>query len=185
MVQFFLALNDDVMGLDFDEPTSQKNFRVVYHKEVVKDESLLVNDFSYLPDYDEDFLPIDKELYLSFQLDIEGVSPSDFQFESMVGNIPDKVVGKDSYGDITLMDVFCEELSNGGHKIGGYAHFTQEDPRGYDGQLQEYKILLFQMDSEDEKGIMWGDMGVGNFFIRKEDLERLDFSKVLYNWDCS
>ena len=31
---------------------------------------------------------------------------------------------------------------------------------------------------------MWGDCGVGNFFINAEDLKRLDFSNVLYNWDC-
>jgi len=31
---------------------------------------------------------------------------------------------------------------------------------------------------------MWGDCGVGNFFINIEDLKNLDFSDVLYNWDC-
>ncbi|MEK3889148.1 DUF1963 domain-containing protein [Bacillus sp. FSL K6-3431] len=44
--------------------------------------------------------------------------------------------------------------------------------------------MLLQIDSEFEKGMMWGDSGVANFFIRKQDLERLDFSHVLYNWDC-
>ncbi|MDE5859478.1 MAG: DUF1963 domain-containing protein, partial [Oscillospiraceae bacterium] len=33
--------------------------------------------------------------------------------------------------------------------------------------------------------IMWGDMGVANFFISENDLKNLDFSKVAYNWDCS
>lgn len=32
---------------------------------------------------------------------------------------------------------------------------------------------------------MWGDMGVANFFIRREDLLRRDFSRVWYTWDCS
>ena len=27
--------------------------------------------------------------------------------------------------------------------------------------------------------------GVGNFFINREDLLRRDFSRILYNWDCS
>ncbi|MBF1069181.1 MAG: DUF1963 domain-containing protein, partial [Prevotellaceae bacterium] len=50
-----------------------------------------------------------------------------------------------------------------------------------------YDTLLFQLDSEtvDEEEItMWGDCGVGNFFINCEDLKRLDFSNVVYNWDC-
>ncbi|WP_412679495.1 DUF1963 domain-containing protein [Brevibacillus agri] len=26
--------------------------------------------------------------------------------------------------------------------------------------------------------------GVANFFIRKDDLARLNFSRVFYTWDC-
>jgi uncharacterized protein YwqG len=32
---------------------------------------------------------------------------------------------------------------------------------------------------------MFGDVGVANFFITEEDLKKKDFSKVIYNWDCS
>ena len=31
-------------------------------------------------------------------------------------------------------------------------------------------------------GVMWGNVGVGNFFINREKLKALDFSDVLYNW---
>jgi uncharacterized protein YwqG len=59
----------------------------------------------------------------------------------------------------------------------------KSDPRQYNANIQDY-ILLFQLDSEDaENEIMWGDSGVGNFFIHPEDLKKRDFSKVLYNWD--
>ena len=44
------------------------------------------------------------------------------------------------------------------------------------------EILLFQLDTTED--IMWGDSGVGNFFIKKEDLVKKDFSKVWFNWDC-
>ncbi|KKK37527.1 hypothetical protein WQ57_13900 [Mesobacillus campisalis] len=186
MIQFFLSAHDDMMGLDFDDPTSQKNFRVVYHAEVLEDDSLLVTDFSYMEEPDEDYLPIEGEWAISFSLAQEPVPPSDFQFEELMKDMDcEVVVGKDSYGELTLIDVFSEELSGEGHKIGGYAYFTQEDPRCYEHSFREHDILLLQMDSEDEREIMWGDCGVGNFFIRKEDLEKLDFSRVLYNWDCS
>ena len=33
-------------------------------------------------------------------------------------------------------------------------------------------------------GVMWGNVGVGNFFINREKLKALDFSDVLYNWGC-
>ena len=38
--------------------------------------------------------------------------------------------------------------------------------------------------NSDGDYIMWGTMGVANFFIRKEDLEKENFEEVLYNWDC-
>ena len=82
----------------------------------------------------------------------------------------------DKYGE------FVDEISN--HQIGGYPYFTQDDPRE---ENSPYDFLLFQLDSDyaDEKDIvMWGDAGTGNFFISSEKLKNLDFSDVLYNWDC-
>ena len=42
--------------------------------------------------------------------------------------------------------------------------------------------LLLQLDSDDQ--MMWGDVGVGGFFIAPEDLAKADFSRVMYTWDC-
>ena len=81
-----------------------------------------------------------------------------------------------------LMDMAYDTFSNNGHKLGGYAYFTQEDPRKYQDEFKDF-ILLFQLDSDDH--IMWGDVGVANFFIHPDDLGKKDFSKVMYNWDCS
>lgn len=49
------------------------------------------------------------------------------------------------------------------------------------------RARLFRPDTaQDRKDlVLWGDCGVGNFFIRREDLLRRDFSRVLYIWDCS
>ena len=48
---------------------------------------------------------------------------------------------------------------------------------------EEYDTLLFQLDS-DFNFVHWGDLGVGNFFIKSDDLKKLKFNDVLYNWDC-
>ena len=47
-------------------------------------------------------------------------------------------------------------------------------------------VLLLQIDSEDnsEIEILWGDSGIYNFFIKQSALKNLDFSNVLYRWDC-
>ena len=79
-----------------------------------------------------------------------------------------------------LMDN-SEGFTGTGHKIGGYAFFTQTDPRIDEPKFEEY-ILLFQLDSIGE--INWGDAGVGHLFIHPDDLAKKDFSKVVYHFDC-
>jgi uncharacterized protein YwqG len=68
--------------------------------------------------------------------------------------------------------------------MGGYAFFTQSDPRDYDEALRAYNVLLLQFAMDDEADIMFGDAGVANFFIKEEDLRNRNFRDVLYNWDC-
>ena len=64
--------------------------------------------------------------------------------------------------------------------MGGYARFTQTDPP--QNIIEDY-ILLMQIDIDKE--IMWRDVGVANLFIRPGDLAKNDFSRVMYNRDCS
>ncbi|MGW54284.1 DUF1963 domain-containing protein, partial [Listeria monocytogenes] len=79
-------------------------------------------------------------------------------------------------------------LASEGSQLGGYPFFTQEDPRMY-AENPHHDTLLFQLASEDfdenRMAIMWGDCGVANFFINKQDLINRDFSNIMYNWDCS
>ena len=52
--------------------------------------------------------------------------------------------------------------------------------------LRVYDTLLLQIDST-KKGnakIMWGDLGIGNIFIKPEDLLALKFDDYMYTWDC-
>ncbi|WP_425388505.1 YwqG family protein [Bacillus solimangrovi] len=180
ILQFFISAEDDVMGINFDNMTNQSNFRVLYHSEVIKDETLLVTDFSYMENLDTEYFPIEHELALSFSLEHEPISYGDFRSSELIGKSFSEIMGED---DEELEDVY-ERFSGEGHKIGGYPFFTQTDPREYELNFQEHNILLLQIDTHDDMGIMWGDSGVANFFIRKEDLKKLDFSNVIYNWDC-
>lgn len=45
-------------------------------------------------------------------------------------------------------------------------------------QRKGYWQLLFQMDSDENAGMMWSDAGVICFYIRRQDLQIRDFSKV-------
>lgn len=72
--------------------------------------------------------------------------------------------------------------------MGGYPFFTQDDVRGreHSEPLSNY-MLLFQLASEyGDEGVelMWGDCGVGNFFIHPDDLANLRFDKAFFTFDC-
>lgn len=177
ILQFFIE-NDELYGLDFDTPLDEiikkpSGYRVIYHPEFFTEVE------NNLPSIPEDcMLPLYDEFSLIFTLDKELPSVSDYRFNLTVGNVFDF--------DDEVSDYLYENIEATGSKIGGYAYFTQEDPRCYE-KTNENWLLLFQMDTSDCDGvdIMWGDCGVGNFFIKPEELVKCDFSKVWYNWDCS
>jgi uncharacterized protein YwqG len=179
ILQFYIG-GDDFYGANWDNPTKQDNFRVVYFPEVSKIESDLVTDFSFLPEQTE--LPLFESCSLQFEKKIAPVGMGDYEFEKIFGQRFFEEFG-DQEEDV------CHEYDNKfpsqGHKIGGYAFFTQDDPRAVGkGAVVGKDILLLQIDTDDDADIMWGDSGVGNFFISQADLEKRDFSQVLYTWDC-
>jgi uncharacterized protein YwqG len=75
-------------------------------------------------------------------------------------------------------DEFYDYADNCGSKVGGYAFFTQSDSR----DVTQDWVLLLQLDSDAH--IMWGDCGVANWFIRREDLIARQFNRILFTWDC-
>ena len=176
LLQIFIS-TEDTYGLDFENPKSQKDFAVYFFP--TWEEEKLRRDFSDLKiDYDQS--PLGRSLALGFQPEGDWPYPGDIRFEKLIGMEMDAFIAQFGEAEDEVME-YLYDYSGNGHKIGGYAYFAQEDPRRYlDG---EDHILLLQIDSDNH--IMWGDAGVANFFIRPEDLKRLDFSKVWYNWDCS
>ena len=193
MLQFFIG-QDDVFGIDFDQPDSQKDFRVVYHPE--PDPALTLEQIQALelPTHVEADLctPVIREAAFIAEKTVGYMGPGDCRFEALFREAVRAVTGEDigekneyQYFDKADRDYFYDQLSAAGHRLLGYPFFTQYDPREPEGP---YDTLLFQLDSDmiDRKDlVLWGDCGVGNFFINREDLLCRDFSRILYNWDCS
>lgn len=179
-LQFYISGFDDVYGLDFDNQQNQTNFRVLYFEENEVEQFKV--DFSFLDKVmQSDMLPVHKPHGLEFTKSIEYVGLQDVHYDKVPTNLHNFSLSYPELED-DLMDMAYDTFSNNGHKMGGYAYFTQEDPRKYKDEFKDY-ILLFQLDSDDD--IMWGDVGVANFFIHPDDLAKRDFGKVMYNWDCS
>ena len=64
--------------------------------------------------------------------------------------------------------------------MGGYPNQVQY---GRSEPAEDLRLLL-QLDSEDEAGMMWGDLGRLYFVIRQEDLKSLHFENVAMDWQC-
>lgn len=193
LLQFYIG-GTDLYGCDFDDKQKQDGFRVIYFENVIEDESQLEHDFpEELSVYEngEVFNPFSGEIGIVFNATEQYIGFEDVGLLRKifgVNNITEaeKLLATNNlYQDwlIPYSNIIEEEEN---HRLGGYPYFTQDDPRNFDSELQEYE-LLFQLDSADADGfgIMWGDMGIGNFFIHPHDLKNRDFSKVLYNWDCA
>ena len=195
ILQFYLARTASY-GLDFDNPTNQTGFRVLYFPNPYLNEDNLVTNFDFLPRLwhrGQDDIPFyvfpsysphrNDCFVLSFKLKSAPISDCDYRFEELIGTEIWEVFEENNY-------VIWEEYHDKfvvGHKIGGYPYFIQDDPRKFLTEEEPY-ILLLQIDSDgsafEKIFIEWGDVGICNFWIKQSDLKNLDFSKVLYNWDC-
>ena len=201
IMQFWIFGGDYNLGSDYTKPTSDSKKRVIYYPEV--EEHFTEEELSemYKPEEDkkegELITPINDgaPFAMSFEKASQWPLPNDFRFEEIFNEKLNEHIeetkaeeGFESYdiGEEESYDII-EELDIHNHtQIGGYGHFTQEDPRMYD-DFEDYTELLFQLDSEfgtDDYYILWGDCGVGSFFATKEQLRNLEFAECLYSWDC-
>ena len=195
LLQFFIS-DDDLMGVDYDDQITQTNFRVIYHETIdyaITEESI---EKQGIPSSEKaEIYPASGQFKISLTKAKGYITIQDIKFEKIFKQAYEEVYGKklkddEKYYDVLkseevkkIEDGLNSESNSAYHRMLGYAFFTQEDPR-YQKKYENYDTLLFQLDSES-KYIIWGDLGIANFFIEKKDLEEKNFSNVLYNWDCS
>lgn len=81
------------------------------------------------------------------------------------------------------MQLECQLASNGIYcgTLEGYS-----DPRSKELEAgADDWMLLLQVDSDDDAGMMWGDMGCIYFWIRRQSLEQRQFDEVWMILQCS
>ncbi len=175
LLQFFVA-DDDLYGMDFDDGENQDGFRVLWYPEVVENQAVLQSKFDLELDFE--CLPHhpDECYSLRFSLAEELAPVCDYRFFEAFGQDFFQQFGT---RDGEVQEAWAKANKCEGHKVGGYAYFTQDDPRS----AADPMLLLFQLDSDEGMDLMWGDMGVGHFFIRESDLLARNFERVLFDWD--
>ena len=194
MLQFFLAY-DDAYGLHYHDEIRQKNWRVVYHEKIDTNMNAELVEGLGIPTDTENqeycspvlkscvFHLVKKETWIT-SMHSDAFDTLTLELAEELFGETEAEFGSDVFGDEQFTLIVEEDSHNKNSQLLGHPYFTQEDVRE---EGSRYATLLFQLDSETvdkEEITMWGDCGVGNFFINAEDLQRLDFSNVLYNWDC-
>jgi uncharacterized protein YwqG len=150
--------------------------RVLYHATT---DAPPQTDFSFLTSDLYEDSPIYKEHALAFSLSTEYGGAEDCRFDMRFGS-------KDYYEYVEglpkeqqeLLDACC---SNAGHRLGGYAYFTQGDPRQCDANGKA-DVQLLQIDTDEE--IMFGDSGLAHLFISPAALANRQFDQAYFYWDC-
>ena len=173
LLQFWVSASVGYFGMCFEK--GEDGFAAVFHP--APDISLQRRDAaSVIVDGTPDALPFEGEIGCSF-------APSTCTWNG----VDDGVTEPDGFPEDAVFD-FIED--KGGewenppfHRVGGYAYFTQSDPRGGLEDKDEW-VLLWQVDTDDDVNLMWGDCGVANAFIKKSDLAECRFDRLLWNWDC-
>ncbi len=183
ILQFYIGDNG-CYGADFLNPTVQKDFRVVY----TADEDAPVLLTGWEPETDTGRFPVTGTWPIRFEPDIYQLTAADHRFADTMSRCLQEQ-GEPAFEDQEedVQEALCSFCNGEGHRVGGYPHFNQWDPRQDHPELRKYDTLLLQIDThEGKKGpyIMIGDHGVMNFFIPREKLRQKDFSDVLYWWDC-
>jgi uncharacterized protein YwqG len=107
-----------------------------------------------------------------------------------------------------LLDTLAQAVGGAMHQIGGHAAPIQEDmelecqlvthglycgdPSGYQDPraaalasgAQDWRLVL-QVDSDDDAGMMWGDVGMLYFWMREEDMAARGFDRAWMIFQCS
>lgn len=161
-----------------------KNLRVIYHPNVIREEELLFTNFNNSMEAYEV-----QERSISFRKEEEYITPSDFRFSQLLPDIwnpGDHQCWKD-YLSITDFRLSKQERAALDYayknKISGY-HYSQnaQDPRAGDPEWHD-SLLLVQF--QDYENLSWGDGGSAQFFIKRKDLEKLNFQHLLFHWDST
>lgn len=187
---FFYDQEQSTWGFD---PKDRGSWRVVYSEDALP-RSEVPAPSGLSPDSMYEPVPVAPRPIRSYpsserlELDLRGASADIFDVEfqlrhEALGEAPGhQVAGYPIPVQGDGMGLECQLASNGLF-CGDATGYT--DPRAADlaPGAKEWK-LLFQLDTDDQAEMMWGDCGTLYFWIRRSDLVRKDFSQVWMVLQC-
>ena len=144
-----------------------------------------------LENIDYNYFPVSTPLAITLSKDICQMPISDYRFSVLFLEIVNEFCGieVDSVWDLEdevdfdWYDLVYQNIVSHPITIGGYADFTQTDPR--DGEIEGYEECLFKLDGgSDYKHFCVGDSGIIFTLISKENIVNNHFEEAKVDWDC-
>lgn len=192
ILQFFIAANSPrIYGVNFKNPDLQESFKIVFHPNIEKS---IIIDAPMLEECDNS--PLHREVALTIVPALSFININEPEFKSIYKTVIAKLFQDENPGEI-FQFFNNEEMCTieqalmfspePGHQMLGWPKFTEGDPRNEE-QQEQFNTLLLQLGSQfaDEGELLiWGDMGIAQFFIPQENLIQCDFSQVLYTFTTS
>lgn len=193
MLQWFIGVNDERMYGCRGNYDEGRGFAIIYHDELSTDAPL--PDAPTHATVGERFTPVKREVAIDVLPEQTAMGVSDGRFNRLFFDIVKEITGVEHAGKMwyEYLDnndcLYFEQrlgMQRPHHQMLGYPVYTQEEVRR-DPSLHD--TLLFQLDSQfstvDRKElVMWGDMGSGFVFGKRESLAAYDYTHLYYCWDC-
>ncbi|MEO8115794.1 MAG: YwqG family protein [Phenylobacterium sp.] len=121
------------------------------------------------------FPDVDTPEYEAYEARLNASAPKDAPWHQ-VGGYPAAI-------QTSAMALDCQLASNGVY-LGGPEGYASSRRKVLEAGAKDWQLLL-QVDSDDDAGMMWGDVGMLYFWVREEDARRGDFAGVWMVLQCS
>lgn len=193
-----LLIQVNLANIDLEDYPKSGILEIFIDKELSYPSDYQIRYFKEGLEYQKDLPSIDlsnfitqKPIKISLEKTIDYMPCSDYRYIDILINIINEYFDGDisDYSELAefidedeVREIMYDELEGNRGSIGGYADFTQEDPRSYK-KLDKDECLV-KIDSELSKEIMIGDSGIIFVLINKNDIKNCNFENALVNWDC-
>lgn len=212
MLQLFVSSDEEVLtegyGADYDDPASQRNFRVVYHGSIDRNvDPATVSAYPRIETLEN--TPVFGEYALTAEASTSHLHNTDGAFDTLFADAVKRLYGDEMNEDEWPEEYLTRQLPeeqrwpnvdealivgdtplwdnpDSRFQLLGYPAFIQEDPRGKESPFDTLLLQIPSIDDEDEHPwrTIWGDCGAAYLFINSSDLRNRDFSRVHYEVQC-
>ena len=215
MLQFFISADEEILeggyGADYENPTNQSNFRVVFHSQLNR--YATPEQLAQYPRCETlKYAPIDGEFHIAAYRGESCINQTVGEFDALAAQAVKNLYGeelgerdvagyvkgllpediRDQVDDVLAVgdSTMFQGVTEVNFQMLGFPAFEQFDPRE---KGSRYDTLLLQIPTIEtgstQEGnhrfrTIWGDCGSVRLFINSEALRQLDFSDVYCDFQC-